>query len=182
MTQKDIKTPYYIVYEDKLVRNLQLLKRVETEAGVKIIMAFKANSLWKTFPIIKRYFSSSTASSLNEMRLSLDFLGDDVHAYCPVYTDATFPQFLAVAPTSRSIQSHSMSGSDRSLRNGMKRIRDRGSVQAFVSIPTAVSLRQISIIHVCLAQGLANLPGSCEWSSGRFGGIAFPCALRVRQS
>ncbi len=95
MTQKDIKTPYYIVYEDKLVRNLQLLKRVETEAGVKIIMAFKANALWKAFPIIKRYFSSSTASSLNEMRLSLDFLGDDVHAYCPVYTDATFPQFLA---------------------------------------------------------------------------------------
>lgn len=95
MTLKDIKTPYYIVYEDKLVRNLQLLKRVEKEADVKIIIAFKANALWKTFPIIRRYFTSSTASSLNEMRLSLDYLGHDVHAYCPVYTDSTFPQFLA---------------------------------------------------------------------------------------
>lgn len=90
-----IPTPCYVVYEDKLERNLQLLKRVEERADVKIIMAFKANALWKTFPIIKKYFSASTASSVNEMRLSLDFLGSDVHAYCPVYTDETFPQFLA---------------------------------------------------------------------------------------
>ena len=90
-----IKTPYYIVYEDRIERNLQLLRRVEEEADVKIIMAFKANALWKTFPIVKRYFTASTASSLNEMQLSLDYLGNDVHAYCPVYTDETFPKFLA---------------------------------------------------------------------------------------
>lgn len=90
-----MQTPYYIVYEDKLERNLQLLKDVETRADVKIIMAFKANALWKTFPIIQRYFTSSTASSLNEMQLSLDYLGHDVHAYCPVYTDDSFPKFLA---------------------------------------------------------------------------------------
>lgn len=95
MRNIEIKTPYYIVYEEKMERNLRLLKRVEEEADVKIIMAFKANALWKAFPIIKRYFTASTASSLNEMRLSLDYLGNDVHAYCPVYTDTTFPQFLA---------------------------------------------------------------------------------------
>ncbi|MDE6018910.1 MAG: carboxynorspermidine decarboxylase [Muribaculaceae bacterium] len=88
-------TPYYIVYEDRIERNLQLLRRVEQEADVKIIMAFKANALWKTFHIVKRFFVSSTASSLNEMQLSLDYLGNDVHAYCPVYTDETFPKFLA---------------------------------------------------------------------------------------
>ncbi len=90
-----IQTPYYIVYEDRMIRNLKLLKRVEKEANVKIIMAFKANALWKAFPIIQQYFTASTASSLNEMQLSLDYLGHDVHAYCPVYTDATFPKFLA---------------------------------------------------------------------------------------
>lgn len=89
-----MQTPYYIVYEEKLERNLRLLKEVERRANVKIIMAFKANALWKTFPIIKRYFTSSTASSLNEMQLSLDYLGNDVHAYCPVYTDESFPKFL----------------------------------------------------------------------------------------
>ncbi|MDE6342959.1 MAG: carboxynorspermidine decarboxylase [Muribaculaceae bacterium] len=90
-----IPTPYYIVYEDRLERNLRLLKSVEERADVKIIMAFKANALWKTFPVIRRYFSASTASSLNEMQLSLDYLGKDVHAYCPVYTEETFPKFLA---------------------------------------------------------------------------------------
>lgn len=90
----DIKTPYYIVYEEKLRANLEKLKKVSEETGVKIIMAFKANALWKTFPIIREYFQASTASSLNEMKLSLEFLGNDVHAYCPVYTEETFPQFL----------------------------------------------------------------------------------------
>ncbi len=92
-SEREVPTPYYIVYEDKLRSNLEKLKRVADESGVKIIMAFKANALWKTFPIISEYFQSSTASSLNEMRLSLDYLGHDVHAYCPVYTEATFPEF-----------------------------------------------------------------------------------------
>ena len=65
------QTPYYIVYEDRLRRNLATLKEVGERSGVKIIMAFKANALWKTFPIIKEYFTSSTASSINEMKLSL---------------------------------------------------------------------------------------------------------------
>lgn len=95
MEIKDIETPFYIVYEDKLEANLRKLKGVADETGVKIIMAFKANALWKTFPVIARYFKASTASSLNEMQLSLDYLKGDVHAYCPVYTEKTFPKFLA---------------------------------------------------------------------------------------
>ena len=91
---KTIPTPYYIVYEDKLRHNLELITEVEKRADVKIIMAFKANALWKTFPIISEYVASSTASSINEMKLSLEFLGNDVHTYCPVYTEDTFPEFL----------------------------------------------------------------------------------------
>lgn len=92
--QTSIPSPFYIVYEDRLRRNLELIKDVSQKADVNIIMAFKANALWKTFPIIKEYIAASTASSLNEMKLSLDFLGNEVHAYCPVYTDTTFPEFL----------------------------------------------------------------------------------------
>ena len=66
-----IATPYYIVYEDKLRRNLSLINRVEREAGVNIIMAFKANALWRTFPIIREYNRDFTASSLNELRLGM---------------------------------------------------------------------------------------------------------------
>lgn len=94
MTEIEPKTPYYLVEEDKIRRNMLRLKEAGERSGVKIIMAFKANALWKTFPIIGEYFNASTASSLNEMKLSLDYLGHDVHAYCPVYTEETFPEFL----------------------------------------------------------------------------------------
>ncbi len=89
-----IPTPYYIVYEERLRKNLTLIQKISNEANVKIIMAFKANALWKTFPIMKEYVKASTASSLNEMQLALDYLCDEVHSYCPVYTDLSFPKFL----------------------------------------------------------------------------------------
>ena len=94
MKPNDIPTPFYIVYEEKLRLNLELIARVKKEAGVNIIMAFKANALWKTFPIIKEYVRDSTASSLNEMRLGNEELGGEVHSYCPAYTDDTIVPFM----------------------------------------------------------------------------------------
>lgn len=94
MDQDFLPTPYYIVYEDRLRRNLELIRSVAERAGVKIIMAFKANALWKTFPIIREYTVGSTASSINEMQLAADFFGGEIHSYCPVYTPETFPEFL----------------------------------------------------------------------------------------
>ena len=94
MKFNEIPTPFYIVYEDRLRRNLKLISKVKREAGVNIIMAFKANALWRTFPIIKEYCTASTASSLNEMDLALDCLGNEVHSYCPAYTPLTINRYL----------------------------------------------------------------------------------------
>lgn len=91
----DIPTPFYIVYEDKLRSNLALISDVARRSGAKIIMAFKANALWKTFPIIAEYCTAFTASSLNELRLGNEYLGHDAHVYCPAYTDATIDEYLA---------------------------------------------------------------------------------------
>ena len=73
-------TPYYIVYEDKLRRNLDLISHVASEAGVKIIMAFKANALWRTFGVMREYGVASTASSLNEMWLANEELAREKNA------------------------------------------------------------------------------------------------------
>lgn len=94
MKTAEIPTPAYVVYEDKLRRNLELIESVKRRAGVDIIMAFKANALWKTFPIISDYCRNSTASSLNELRLGREFLGGEVHSYCPAYTDETIDEFV----------------------------------------------------------------------------------------
>ncbi len=95
MKINEIPTPFYIVYEERLRKNLELINRVKREADVNIIMAFKANALWRTFPIIKEYCQASTASSLNEMQLALEELGNEVHSYCPAYTPDTIGKYLA---------------------------------------------------------------------------------------
>lgn len=97
MKVNELPTPFYVVYEDKLRRNLELISRVRREAGVNIIMAFKANALWKTFPIIREYVSAATASSLNELQLAREELGDEVHSYCPAYTPATIGKYLELS-------------------------------------------------------------------------------------
>ena len=89
-----MNTPYYIVYEEKLRRNLNLITRVSQESGATIIMAFKANALWRTFPIFREYGIHSTASSINEMMLANEELGCKAHTYCPAYTDLTIKKLI----------------------------------------------------------------------------------------
>lgn len=89
-----IQTPYYIVYEEKLRKNLELISDVARRAGVEIIMAFKANALWKTFEVMREYGVKFTASSLNELQLGNEELQCKAHSYCPAYTPATIEKYL----------------------------------------------------------------------------------------
>lgn len=79
--------PAYVLEEEKLRRNLSLIKDVAERAGVEIILAFKAFALWKTFPIFREYISSTTASSLSEARLAFEEFGFPAHTFSPAYTD-----------------------------------------------------------------------------------------------
>lgn len=87
VTFKEIYTPYYIIEEGRLRNNLSLIQRVANEAGVEVILAFKAFALWKTFPIFREYIRATTASSLYEARLSYEEFGNKAHTYSPAYTD-----------------------------------------------------------------------------------------------
>lgn len=95
MKESEIPTPFYIVYEEKLRRNLELIDSVRRRSGAEIIMAFKANALWRTFHIIRDYGFKFTASSLNELQLGCKHLGTKAHSYCPAYTDTTIDEFLS---------------------------------------------------------------------------------------
>ena len=88
-------TPYYLLEEKLLRRNLALIKQVSDEAGVEIILAFKAFALWRTFPIFREYISHTTASSLYEARLAAEEFGSKAHTYSPAYTEEEFPQIMA---------------------------------------------------------------------------------------
>ena len=80
--------------ESLLRRNLQLIKHVADEAGVEIILAFKAFALWRTFPIFREYIRHTTASSLCEARLSLEEFGSLAHTYSPAYEEEEFREIL----------------------------------------------------------------------------------------
>ena len=87
-----IPSPCYVMEERLLRKNLALIKRVKEEAGVNIILAFKAFALWKAFPIVREYIPYSTASSKFEARLAYEEMGSLAHTYSPAYTEADFPE------------------------------------------------------------------------------------------
>lgn len=85
LTQRtDIPSPCYVLEEAKLVRNLELMKRVQDESGARIILALKGFSMWSSFDIIKPYLHGATASSVWEAKLASE-MGKEVHAFSPAY-------------------------------------------------------------------------------------------------
>ncbi len=90
----NIPNPCYVIEEQLLRRNLQLISSVAERANVEVILAFKAFALWKSFPIFREYISHTTASSLYEARLAFEEFGSPAHTYSPAYTDEEFDQIV----------------------------------------------------------------------------------------
>ena len=89
-----IPSPCFVLDERRLRANLSLIKKVKEEAGVEIIMAFKAFAMFPVFPIIKEYISKTTASSLSEAMLAKNEMGSLAHTYAPIYTENEFDAIL----------------------------------------------------------------------------------------
>ncbi len=89
-----IPTPCFVLDEDKLRQNLQLIRSVSDKAGVEIILAFKGFSMWSAFPVVREYVSGATASSLNEVRLCFEEMKAKSHTYAVAYDDQDFDEIL----------------------------------------------------------------------------------------
>ena len=89
-----MNTPYYLLEEELLRRNLSLISRVAEESGAEIILAFKAFALWKTFHVFREYISHTTASSPYEARLAFEEFGSLAHTYSPAYTAQDMPEIM----------------------------------------------------------------------------------------
>ncbi len=82
-----IPSPCFVMEEELLEINLQILDLVQREAGVEIICALKGFAFWDGFPLIKKYLSGGAASSLNEARLIFEEMGVEAHTYAPVFLE-----------------------------------------------------------------------------------------------
>lgn len=89
-----IPSPCFVMEEELLRKNLELIKSVKDRAGINIILAFKAFALWKSFPIIREYIPHSTASSIYEAQLAYEEMGGLAHTFSPAYTPDNFPLFI----------------------------------------------------------------------------------------
>jgi carboxynorspermidine decarboxylase len=89
-----IPSPCYVLEEKFLRKNLELLNKVQKESGAEIILALKGFSMYRMFPMVKKYLSGATASSLNEARLIVEEMGCLAHTYCPAYKPEEFEEIL----------------------------------------------------------------------------------------
>ena len=83
---KRIKTPYYLVDEKKLLRNLRIIGRVRKTSGAKCVLALKCFSTWSVFGLMREYMDGTTSSGVYEARLGHEKFGKEVHAYSVGYS------------------------------------------------------------------------------------------------
>ena len=100
--------PSYILDEAKLRQNLELMKHVQTEAGIDIIVALKGYSMWSTFPMLRQYLKGATASSINEARLCYEEMGSGAHTYMAAYIPREFEEVMGYSShiTFNSVQQY----------------------------------------------------------------------------
>ncbi|TDN99836.1 carboxynorspermidine decarboxylase [Sunxiuqinia elliptica] len=89
-----IPSSCFVLEEELLRKNLQLIQSVSQAADIEIILAFKGFAMWNAFPIVREYFNGATASSLNEATLCKQEMGRLAHTYAPVYDPAEFASLM----------------------------------------------------------------------------------------
>lgn len=89
-----IPSPCYVLEEAKLRKNLELMRHVQEQTGVEIILALKGFSMWSVFPMISEYLHGGTASALWEAKLAKT-LGGQVHAFSPAFKSSEMPEMVS---------------------------------------------------------------------------------------
>ena len=105
MNISEIATPAYVIDEQKLLDNLNILSEIASGTGAKILLAQKAFSAYSTYPLIAEYLQGATASGLYEAKLAYEemvkpFEGKkkiENHVFEPAFKDAEFPLVCEVA-------------------------------------------------------------------------------------
>ncbi|MHA2938232.1 carboxynorspermidine decarboxylase [Vibrio sp. RC27] len=87
MELSSLNTPYFMIDESKLIRNLEIAARLKTLSGVKLVLALKCFSTWGVFDIIKPYLDGTTSSGPYEVKLGHETFGGETHAYSVGYSE-----------------------------------------------------------------------------------------------
>ena len=94
---EDLPSPAYVCEERLLKKNLELLKKVQDETGVKILLALKGFALWSTFDLCKEYLQGCCASGLHEAKLAKEEFTKEVHTYSPAFKDEEIDEIIDIS-------------------------------------------------------------------------------------
>ena len=94
---ESVPTPSYIVDENRLKHNLEILAEVKRDTGCKILLAQKAFSMFHFYPMIAEYLDGSTASGLFEAKLGAEEMPGEVHVFSAAYKEDEFEEIAKTA-------------------------------------------------------------------------------------
>ena len=92
-----LPSPAYVCEEELLEKNLKLLKKVQDETGVKILLALKGFAMHSTFDLCKKYLKGCCASGLHEALLAKEEFGKEVHTYSPAFKDEEIDEIISIS-------------------------------------------------------------------------------------
>jgi carboxynorspermidine decarboxylase len=92
-----LATPFYLIDETALARNLARVDALREASGAKCLLALKCFATWSTFPQIAPHMDGTTSSSLNELKLGREKFGGETHAYSVAWSDGEIDEAIANA-------------------------------------------------------------------------------------
>ena len=80
-----MKTPYFIMYQEKLDKNLTKLEQIAEQSGVKILHTVKSFNHSTVLPIISSKLSGMSVGNHNELQMAQEANAKHIHLYAPAY-------------------------------------------------------------------------------------------------
>ena len=93
-----IPTPAYVIDQERLRENGQVLAALSERTGCKVLLAQKAFSNYDFYPLLATYLAGTEASGLYEARLGKEEMPQgEVHVFCGAYRSDEFEELLQYA-------------------------------------------------------------------------------------
>ena len=92
-----VDSPAFVVDAAKLRANLTVLADVRDRAGIKVLPALKAFSMWKVAPIVGEYLDGVCTSGLWEALLAAEHYQGEIATYCAAYKAEDLPEICRLS-------------------------------------------------------------------------------------
>ncbi len=135
-----LPSPCYVCEEALLEKNLKLLKYVQDEADVNILLALKGFALYSSFDLCKQYLKGCCASGLNEAILAYEEFREEVHTYSPAFKPNEFPEISRIS-------NHIVFNSFQQLELYKDQIQSKNSIG--IRVNPEVSTVEVDLYNPC---------------------------------